>query len=244
MRLFFDIGNSRCKYVLDSEGTLTDIKYQTVDKIDNNWLSEMFPDVSHCLVADVANSDVCTIIKVWCDKHSISYQLLVSQSENNGVRCAYDSPSSFGIDRWLALLGVNKIYSQTHCLIIDAGTATTLDYLDDTGQHQGGWILGGIDSLVTSLLANTANVQGESKMINALSFASNTSDGVNHAAWAASLGIIEQAYFQVIKQSSLHKKDLKVIFTGGNAKELHRHFREECIVVEDLIFVGMQCYNN
>ena len=244
MRLYFDIGNSRCKYVTETGGKLSDIQIFGIENIVEGWLSSTFTDISQCLVADVTNSNVCMIIKTWCEKSSILFELLVSESENHGVSCAYDLPASFGIDRWLALLGSHQLFPEQHCLIIDAGTATTLDYLDDEGRHQGGWILAGIDTLVKSLLANTANVQAKPKAINALSFSSNTSDGVNHAAWAASLGMIEQACLQMINQYSLKSEGLMIIFTGGNAKEFQRHFDRESFVVDELIFIGMQCYNN
>lgn len=69
----------------------------------------------------------------------------------------YAEPERLGVDRWLAMLGaitlVNSHTEGAHqsrqCLIVDAGTALTVDYIhydiDATSwQHLGGWIVPGI----------------------------------------------------------------------------------------------------
>jgi len=240
MKLFFDIGNSRCKYVVESADELSAIRYQTKAEISEIWLSKSFTGVTQCLLADVSNSAASKIIELWCAKFKIPFQLMLSESEKNGVKCAYQSPASFGVDRWLTLLGVHHLFPRKHCLIIDAGTATTIDYIDHLGQHQGGWILAGIDTLMTSLLANTANVQAKPKSINELTFADNTSNGVNLAAWAASIGMVEHAYLLVIEQYKVEQNLCTIVFTGGNADRLQQLFKGDAHVIEELIFIGMQ----
>jgi len=243
MKLYFDIGNSRCKYVIESSGKLSSIQYQTEAEINEAWLSTSFNGVTQCLVADVSNSAVCEIIELWCANFKIPYQRMFTESARNGVRCAYDLSASFGVDRWLTLLGAHHLFPEKHCLIVDAGTATTIDYIDHNGQHHGGWILAGVDTLMTSLLANTANVQAKPKVISELTFANNTSDGVNHAAWAASIGMVEQAYLLVMEQYIFEKDALNVVLTGGNAERLQNLFKVNTQVIDELIFLGMQTYS-
>ena len=67
-----------------------------------------------------------------------------------------------GVDRWLAILAAAfKLYPQKNVLIIDAGTATTVDLLAKSGVHQGGWILPGItipclNSVLNLILRSTS----------------------------------------------------------------------------------------
>lgn len=242
MRLFFDIGNSRCKYVTESKGQLSAIEYQTVAEVDQSWLVSAFSKVTACLVADVANSPAREVIIQWCKVHSIPVELMRSEREKFTIKCAYDNPTSFGVDRWLTLLAAQQLFPQQHSLIIDSGTATTIDYLADNGQHQGGWILAGIDTLFTSLLANTSNVHAKPSLVDQPTFANNTSDGVNQAAWAATTGMVEQARLHVMKHFHVAERNIRIIFTGGNGKELQRHFQRPSHLVDKLLFIGMQSY--
>ena len=153
-----------------------------------------------------------------------------------------------GIDRWLALLGTIHLYPNENVLIIDAGTATTVDLLASNGQHQGGWILAGIKALFSSILTHSTLVHAENKTLPSLAFGSNTSDNVNNACWAATLGMIEQA----IEQGQVLASIDRIILNGGDGMALTKlvlaQTSEKFIAVtniqfiENLIFYGLQEY--
>jgi type III pantothenate kinase len=240
MKVFFDIGNSRCKYVTQTANTLSVIQYIELSDLNESWLSSIFIGVTDCLLADVSSSNAPYILATWCNKNDINFELLGSHSESNGVRSAYTVPESFGVDRWLSLLAAHQLFPTKDCLIIDAGTATTIDYLDSKGQHHGGWILAGISTLVSALLNDTANVAAQTTIVDNFSFANNTSDAVNQASWAATLGLVNQAQSDILKKYAVIPANLTIIFTGGNAKVLQQHFAKPSILVDNLIFIGMQ----
>ena len=240
MKVFFDIGNSRCKYVTQVTNTLSPIQYIEVLNLTEDWLCSIFTGVTDCFLADVSSSSAQYILATWCNKNDINFQLLDSNSEDNGVRSTYAASGSFGVDRWLSLLAAHQLFPARDCLIIDAGTATTIDYLDSKGQHHGGWILAGISSLVTTLLNNTANVAAQKTAVDTLAFATNTSDAVNQASWAATIGLVQQAESHILKNYTVKPDDLTIIFTGGNAKFVQQHFTKPSIHVDKLIFIGMQ----
>ncbi len=62
-----------------------------------------------------------------------------------GVTSAYQQPQRLGVDRWLALLGGYSM-GVTDAMIIDAGSAITVDLLKKDGQHLGGAILPGFNT--------------------------------------------------------------------------------------------------
>lgn len=74
-----------------------------------------------------------------------------------GVSNSYAEPSTMGVDRWLAMLAAWSRAGRSLC-VVDCGSAITIDYLDDRGHHQGGYILPGMRSLHQALLGNTARV--------------------------------------------------------------------------------------
>jgi type III pantothenate kinase len=75
----------------------------------------------------------------------------------HGLRNAYPQPAQMGVDRWLALLGAWRRYRQA-CCVVDAGTAVTLDVVDDSGQHLGGYIVPGPALMRRALLAGTGRI--------------------------------------------------------------------------------------
>lgn len=54
--------------------------------------------------------------------------------------------SSLGSDRWLALQWP-WLQTRDALCVIDCGTAVTVDLVDESGRHRGGWILAGLDIL-------------------------------------------------------------------------------------------------
>ena len=166
-----------------------------------------------------------------------------SEAEKFNVQCAYDDPSTFGVDRWLVLLGAHKLFPNQASLIIDSGTATTLDLLSSTGKHQGGWILPGIDLMFSSVTSNTNKVFATPEKIETIKFANNTSDAVNQANWAATLGCISMAINTAHQHYLQPNEPLKVILTGGNAQQISHLINVEFSLIENLVFVGMDRYN-
>ncbi len=71
------------------------------------------------------------------------------------VQIALDDASTVGHDRLLAALGAYSKAKQA-CVVIDAGTAITVDFIDGAGVFQGGAIAPGLNLMLTSLHEHTA----------------------------------------------------------------------------------------
>jgi len=242
MKLLIDIGNTRNKYATYENEVLSALQFINEEDFDEQWFVKNFAEIQQCLVANVNHGEISDSIMQWCQNSNIDCVLLESENEKSGVSCVYEQPKTFGIDRWLTLLGANKLFPQQNCLIVDTGTATTIDMLSANGAHQGGWILPGIDLLFSSLTTNTTKVFATPSKVNSLSFANNTSDAVNQASWAATLGLINSALETLERDLLIERQSIKIIFTGGNAIQLQQLFNGQSTLIENLIFVGMQRY--
>lgn len=248
MILLIDIGNSRTKYVQLING-----RFSTSAQLNNNdftvsYFDQYFSQCSKIIVANVAKSALTDELATWCTEHNISLTQVHSEQKKNALISAYQTPTTLGIDRWLALLGAISLYPDENILIIDAGTATTVDLLNRNGQHQGGWILAGIKALFTSIVSNSTLVHAQSKTQASLTFGTNTTDNVNNACWAATVGMIEQAIVQAKKIVDVDR----IILTGGDGKALtqlllaqtsqHSFTVENILFMEHLIFYGLEQY--
>jgi len=237
--VLIDIGNTRTKYCLVDQGKRRTQQAISNECLSNKFLTTNFSCVSKLIVASVSHNKLTDIISDWCGSHKIEYQRVVSGAKKNHIITAYQVPSQLGVDRWLALIGAAAHFPNKNILIIDAGTATTIDLLTSNGQHQGGWILAGIKTLITSILADTEQVQAKDKEKESVAFGTNTSENVHNAAWAATIGAVNLA----ISQAQLKGFVLdEVIFTGGNGMLLSSLISFPNTVIEDLVFSGLQAY--
>ena len=74
-----------------------------------------------------------------------------------GVRCGYEVPGHLGVDRWLAVVAAwQRVRSAL--VVVDAGSACTVDFVDAAGEHKGGYIVPGLAMMLAALDRNTAQV--------------------------------------------------------------------------------------
>lgn len=252
MILLIDIGNSRTKYVQCIDGQLSDIVQLANEDFNKVYFAQSFVQATAIIVANVANAALTDALALWCKSNKIDFLQVYSEQKKFQLTSAYQEPSSLGIDRWLALLATTHLYPKSCVLIIDAGTATTIDLVDQSGQHQGGWILAGIKALFNSILSHStlvhANREVDCQTLPSVGFGCNTSDNVNNACWAATLGLIEQGIVQAEKLASIDK----ILLTGGNGELLAKLLTEQVNhasrekrnieFVEKLIFYGLREY--
>ncbi|HEX4872644.1 MAG TPA: type III pantothenate kinase, partial [Nevskiaceae bacterium] len=78
-----------------------------------------------------------------------------------GLRNGYAEPARLGVDRWLALMAVWARHPGEPALVALAGTALTLDAVDRSGQHLGGFIAPGLWTARQALLGATRFPVGE-----------------------------------------------------------------------------------
>jgi type III pantothenate kinase len=124
-----DIGNSRTKFCIVSKGSRGAVHSLPNELLSSDYLTGYFNKIDKLIIASVSRNALADKIELWCQKHNINYQQVVSEKCKNDVISAYHQPSQLGVDRWLTLIGANTLYPNKNILIIDAGTATTIDCL-------------------------------------------------------------------------------------------------------------------
>lgn len=239
MKVLVDIGNTRTKYLIE-QGNGKNIRGITDNKkITEHWLSKYWDIASHLMIASVKSGLLTELISRWAGENKVDVSFIESEKKRFGITNSYQQPKTLGVDRWLTLVGASSLFPNSGVIIIDAGTATTLDVLDENGMHQGGWILSGIDLLLSQLNNNTSKVLFEVSELADTGFGQSTSECVNNAAWAATIGMINTG---IIKAKNTY--NIKhCILLGGNAArvELFIEFTDVQII-NDLIFEGLKRY--
>ncbi|MDR3158782.1 MAG: type III pantothenate kinase [Zoogloeaceae bacterium] len=111
-----------------------------------------------------------------------------------GVCNGYSAPETLGADRWCALIGARALEARP-CLVVMAGTATTVDSLDAAGNFLGGLILPGLQMMRTALMEGTT--LSPAVLGAHLPFPRNTADAIASGCLEAQAGAIERAFLRL-----------------------------------------------
>ncbi len=205
MQLLIDIGNTRTKWASEIDGVLNNH-----DFLENSvWLKQLeknswWPEIglggisliSQISFACVANEKLVQVLRDYCSRAGINLQRLESASNWNQLVNGYKDHSQMGVDRWLAMVAAWDSCN-TACLVIDCGTAITVDAIDSEGKHLGGHIVAGLGILKQSLISETASIFAKQKLQNRqLDLAQNTSEAVEHGSLQMILDYIESSWMR------------------------------------------------
>jgi type III pantothenate kinase len=237
-KLLIDLGNSRLKWVCARNGK---IDKESAGSGDFESFSLLQSTVSgegpgSVLVSSVAGSAGAQKVARFCETQwGVTADLLQSRAEQGGVRNGYQEPATLGVDRWLAIVGAVSRHGKP-LVIWDLGTATTLDTVDDSGQHLGGLILPGPGTMLDSLTRDTKLMVPPVLQYAPPVPGLNTSEGIRGGVLAAQLGALNQFMRAV---SERFQGEPSLIVTGGAAEQLLVSLDFDYIHDPWLVFRGM-----
>ena len=157
--LLIDAGNTRIKWrIVDAAHPLEALAEGALEHAAVDTLAAVVaahPGLTRLYGCNVAGAAMAGRIAAACDGLAINW--LVSSAARAGVRNLYDEPAQLGADRWAALIGARHTHDGP-CLVVTAGTATTVDLLAADGSFLGGLILPGVALMLQSLAQGTAQL--------------------------------------------------------------------------------------
>lgn len=151
----------------------------------------------------------------------------------HGVRNGYEQPERLGADRWAAMIGARAKTSGA-CLVVCAGTATTVDWLDAASHFRGGLIMPGVRLMRETLARNTAQLpdaEGEYR-----DEPRNTTDAIMSGCLHAQAGAIERMFGKVSAEGD---GDVLCLMTGGAARCIAPCLGIPCQMEEMLVLDGL-----
>ncbi|MEQ9011744.1 type III pantothenate kinase [Algiphilus sp.] len=187
--LDIDIGNSRLKW--RRRGS-TAVEYCMHDGDPATALTQVLSHARGALrVAHVFGSEVEDALRAAAEARGArDLRFARTQAEHDGLRLAYAEPQRMGVDRFLAMAALWR-ERRAGFIAVSAGTALTVDIVDDRGQHLGGFIAPGLHAMRTAVLDRTQFPHA----FDAPAYdrpGTNTESCVAEAALGATLGLIER----------------------------------------------------
>lgn len=142
--LFLDIGNSSIKvaYRNNDEWEKSTDNFKSVTYLIS-WLNRYKESIQELVIASV-RKDHFELLKNQVNEFEIR-SIEISDVQEQYLN--YRTPKTLGIDRFLGCLGA---YSQEHesVVVVDAGSACTIDIMNAEGVYQGGVIMPGLQSIL------------------------------------------------------------------------------------------------
>jgi type III pantothenate kinase len=242
--LLLDVGNSRVKWGVLDDGEIRrtgQISQHDIRQQGLAMLTTKLPRrVDVVYASNVAGTSFATRLSGVIGMHcNLDIRFARSEKRGWGLTNSYRQVRRLGVDRWVAMIGAWTEVRST-CLVVDAGTAVTIDAIDDDGVHLGGQIIPGMETMLNSLSAATSdvplvrasgkNVHGELKM-----FGRNTSAAVREGAENAITGAVERAYRTLIGSNS----DPTIVLTGGGAARILGALEQPAIHSPHLVLHGL-----
>ena len=223
--LLLDVGNSRIKWGLLDDGNINKTGHISQERIRDSGLqvltSKLPRQVEQVFVSNVAGTSFATrlsgVVGMHCD---CDVRFARSQKEGWGLRNSYSQPRRMGVDRWVAMVGA-WAEVQAACLVIDIGTALTLDAIDDSGKHLGGQIMPGTSIMTNALAGATSDIPNvrslrAGKEASMQMFGRSTAAAVREGVQNAIAGAVDRA-FRTLQSAGIEPT---AVLTGGDASRI------------------------
>ena len=155
-----------------------------------------------------------------------------------GVAIDVDEPASLGADRAVNTIAAHALHPGD-LIVIDFGTATTLDFSDYSGAYKGGIIAPGINLSLDALVnaaAKLPRIAIEAPRGNMSVIGRNTVDQMNIGIYWGYIAMIEGL---VARMKAEVGRPVKVIATGGLATLFERHTDVFDAIEPDLTIQGL-----
>lgn len=223
-RLLIDAGNTNVKFaVTDGADFIESGVLPTAGElvVPRSGVGEVW-------VSNVAGDAVRRKILALCG--ALPVHFIEAQPMQCGVVNGYEEPSRLGPDRWAALIYAWHLLGRA-CLVVNSGTATTIDALSDRGQFLGGLILPGVALMRRSLDSAAANLHEAAGGY--ADFPRNTQDAMQSGAIQASCGAIAQQYLR------LNDAGAQIMLGGGAAPLLVQHLNLPVRIVDNPVLHGL-----
>ena len=236
MNLLIDAGNSRVKWALDGPGTWkTGVSSRTEFA---QALEDSVEDVSKIKSITISSTRNQTYNRqlsvLLSELFDVEPFYIESKRREFGVINRYSPAGSLGVDRWAGLIAVRSL-GTSPAIVIDCGTAVTVDALNADGLFEGGVIFPGISLAIHSLdQADNLTVAGN---VNPNVFAQSTEQAMYSGVLYSIASGIDGIVMQMRKSLGY---SVNVYLCGGDAGTLNDLLEHNVIREPELVLKGLK----
>ena len=181
--------------------------------------------VDGCLISSVVEELTDSLGQAVSEVFNIKPSVLLPQN-NGGIKLKTPNPEKCGADRVANAYAALKLYEQRPVIVVDSGSATTFDIVDNDNEFSGGVIMPGID-LQLKVLGEKTSKLPELSINNIKDDIKAISDNTEEAIYAGVVVAHAQAIQGMIKlcEQELGEKAF-IVGTGGNIEYINKYMNE------------------
>lgn len=201
---------------------------------ENGFDPDLVTEIACCSVVPAINHSLGSA----CLKYFKKEALFVQAGTKTGLRIKYNNPKDVGADRIANAIGGIERYPDRDLIIVDLGTATTVDAITVDREYLGGAIAPGLAMSMNALQTGTAKLPSVEIAKPERSCGNSTIEAIQSGVFYGHIGLMRELTRRFETESFGGRKPV-VIGTGGFARlfESSGLFDE---IIPDLVLRGLR----
>jgi len=216
--ILVDIGNTNTKWKFEEEYFILPTE---------NFELDLLPNCSKIWVSNVSSKSFNT------NKLHVSFVL--SQKRYKSLTNAYNDPESLGCDRWLGMIACHEASRGKNFILLDIGTAITIDIVNNSGNHLGGLIFPGLNKLRGCF--NNFPVSSDKNI-------DQIGQSTEEAWTIGTLNLIVNAINHKTRELKAKFPDALIFLTGGGYSDIKEFLEFDHSYHENIVLDGLEFYVN
>lgn len=233
MNLTIDIGNTLIKMAVFDRGEI--VEKLLVEECGPELLDALLarrPAVDRAIVASTGGA-AAPLVRMLRERGVRCLEF--TQATPVPIRNAYGTPATLGADRLAAAVGASLVAAGRDALVVDFGTAITVDYVSGDGTYRGGVISPGMRMRFEALHRFTARLPLCGPTDEERLYGTTTASCIEQ-------GVMNGVAFEIegyIERFRRENADICIIFTGGAAKNFAKRIKNAIFANRELVFLGL-----
>ena len=229
MNLIIDAGNSFLKYYVFSDNSI--VKHDTISYAELSSLETIKISCEKAIICNVSKYNTHEILSHFPQTPFIEFK----HDTKTLISNRYETPETLGLDRLAAANGAEIISPKKNKLIIDLGTAITIDFVDKDANYLGGNISVGMNSRFKALHDYTQNLPLLSPTEQTELTGKNTIEAIQNGVI---LGICNEIDGYINSYSSIYQ-DITTFLTGGDCLFFEKRVKNTIFAQPNLVAIGL-----
>lgn len=240
LRLLIDVGNSRIKWrSADTELLgVTSAVARDGDELPAELIAawQLLASPAAVRAVSVAGEAFDRRLAQWVNRQwGVELQFVRPAQRAYGVSTCYREPQKLGADRWVALVAARDA---APAIVIDCGTALTIDVLTAQREHVGGLIMPGLNLMRASLLERAPGIRAgalqQGEAMNG-SVGRDTLTGVQQGTLHAIVGAVKHSVALIESEQGRMTRWI----TGGDGALIQAQLGADYHLMPDLVLRGL-----
>ena len=234
MNIVVDYGNSSAKVgIFDKDRLEKQVTFSSAEEL-KEFLQNY--SASSIIISSVAKD--AAEVAAWATHVKRKY--ILNPSLPLPIKNLYATPETLGVDRIAGVCGARQKFPDEPCLVIDAGTCITYDFLDRHGNFLGGAISPGLMMRFQAVHTFTSKLP----LVSPVEKVMLIGDSTEHCIQSGVINGLAEELNGIISRYQREFEGLRVILCGGDARFFENILKGPIFAVPELVLSGLNSILN